>query len=90
MTLWRETPCDHGSSEECDDLIDPAEWLASLGSPAGPVRVDCPGRSRVEVTINYKAAVLFANRDNDGMWGLNDLEPDEVKGIVNAALGVTQ
>ena len=45
MTLYRETPCEHGRIDDCD----------AITTPTGLGRY-CPGGSREEVTIDYEAA----------------------------------
>ncbi len=56
MTLYRETPCEHG-------LLDAHDWYTSKPLEHGDVPWpwfdgDCPGGSRTEVVIDYEAALL--------------------------------
>ena len=54
MTLYRETPCEHGESISHWRFPDPTDFDGEW----------CLGGSREEVVIDYEAAAI-ANHDND-------------------------
>ena len=74
MTLYRETPCEHGNID------------CRMARNADRIR-DCPGGSREEVTIDYDLA--YNTAISKGI----DIRPsqfDELKIVINVALGVTE
>ena len=82
MTLYRETPCEHGHMNMHDRKTGETIW-----SDTDPdMKLTCPGGSREEVTINYDAAEAIM-LDLHVSW---DAGAEEwARKIVNVALGVT-
>ena len=87
MTLYRETPCEHG-------LMDKHDWYVSRplqhgdSALAGYFDGLCPGGSREEVTINYEAAI--AKHNELYPVPLSARGEAWVHEIVDAARGITE
>ena len=81
MTLYRETPCEHGRVQSHGAV---PKWAGGTGIS------ECPGGSREEVTIDYEAAARL------GVVWASFTEKEKVRRIayvkpfVDTALGVSE
>ena len=94
MTLYRETPCEHGYMEEhytCDHIGYPEYNQIRHADEL----CHCPGGSRTEVTIDYDAALIPFLREHKRYHNIYDGEHpdyplDLIRVAVVAALGITE
>ena len=82
MSMYRETPCEHG-------LFDTHDWYTSKPLEHGDVPWswfdgDCPGGSREEVTIDYEA---FHKALYEWHHSERPMSSDVEKELIHIALG---
>ena len=85
-TLFRETPCEHGSMES--HYYERKQHSETCNVSACPFCHPCPGGVREEVTIDYEAATEMFREQLARHWGIiwTTSGPDEARAVIDAAL----